>query len=34
VLEVNRAWYYERQKLRAKREKEENELKAAVEGYF
>jgi transposase InsO family protein len=31
LLGVNRAWYYERQKRRAEREKEENELKAAVE---
>ena len=31
LLDVNRAWYYERQKLRAEREKEESELKAAVE---
>lgn len=31
LLAVNRAWYYERQKLQAKREKEESELKTAVE---
>jgi putative transposase len=28
---VNRAWYYEREKLRAEREREETELKKAVE---
>jgi putative transposase len=28
---VNRAWYYERRKLRAEREREETELKKAVE---
>ena len=31
LFKVNRAWYYERQKLRAGREKQESELKAAVE---
>jgi transposase InsO family protein len=31
LFKVNRAWYYERQKLRAEREKEESELKSTVE---
>ena len=31
LFKVNRAWYYERQKLRSEREKEEAELKAVVE---
>ena len=32
LLAVNRAWFYERKKVIARREKEEAELKAAVEG--
>jgi putative transposase len=31
IFGVNRAWYYERQKLHAEREREETELKKAVE---
>ena len=32
LLAVNRAWFYERKKVIARREKEEAEFKAAVEG--